>query len=421
MGWRATAARSAARGIAAAALLLAGLAPVAAAETPDSIAVAADSSAAEDVLIVNPTEAAPAQPTPPAMHRATADWETLSTGLPEQVRVGPLVEFVYNRVDGPAPQAGVAIRRERDPAPLLYVRGGYAFSRKRAIGSAGFELPLGDRTGIRIGADAYRRTAGEDEWIVGLNENTIFALLARTDYRDWYEAEGIGGRAIWEPGRDAAIEVHASVEEQASLRTRTRVSAFGGRARFRANPPIDPGTEGLLAVSARLGPLVLPKEGGSRATLRYERAGGPMGRDFDYGRFRATVNGSRRFGIRASGRARIVAGSTREGLLPAQKIWHLGGIGTLRGHEYKAFAGDQFLLANGEGYWLLRKNVFGMAFLDWGAAWFGAGNLDRQRPAIDGGFGIRLFDEPGIAVTVARDLQRDDAPILVGVRLGAAF
>jgi hypothetical protein len=410
MGWLATAARSAARGIAATAVLLAGLAPVAAAETPDSSAVTPDSTAA-----------APAQPAPPAVPRATAEWETLATGLPEQVRVGLLIEFVYNRVDGPAPQVGVALRRERDPAPLLYVKGGYAFSRERSLGSAGFELPLGDRSGVRVGGDVYRRTASEDEWIVGSNENTIFALLARTDYRDWYEAQGIGGRAIWEPGTDAALEARVTFEDQSSLRTNTRVSAFGREPRFRENPAIDSGTEGLLAVAARLGPLVLPKEGGSRVTLRYERAGGPLGRDFDYGRFRATVNGSRRVGKRASGRARIVAGSTREGTLPSQKIWHLGGIGTLRGHEYKAFAGDQFLLANGEGYWKLRKNVFGMAFLDWGAAWFGAGNLDRQRPALDGGIGIRLFEEPGIALTAARDLQRDNAPILVGFRLGAAF
>jgi len=410
MGWRATAARSAARGIAATALLLAALAPVAAAETPDSSAALPDS-----------TSGARTEPTPPAVPRATAEWETLATGLPEQVRVSPLVEFVYNRVDGPAPQVGAALRRERDPAPLLYVKGGYAFSRKRRIGSAGFELPLGDRSGIRIGGDVYSRTASEDEWIVGSNENTIFALLARTDDRDWYEAEGISGRAIWEPGTDAALEVRATFEDQTSLRTSTRVSAFGHEPRFRSNPAIDSGTEGLLAVAVRLGPLVLPKEGGSRATVRYERSGGPLGRDFDYGRFRATVNGSRRFGKRGSGRARIVAGSTREGTLPSQKIWHLGGIGTLRGHEYKAFAGDQFLLANGEGYWLLRKNVFGMVFLDWGAAWFGAGNLERQRPALDGGVGIRLLQEPGLAVTAARDLQRDNAPILVGVRLGAAF
>jgi len=415
MGWRATAARSAARGIAAAAVLLAVAAPVRAQGSADSSTVApppAVPRAAADSSTVAP---------PPAVPRAAAEWETLSTGLPEQVRIGPLFEFAYNRVDGPAPQAGVALRRERDVAPLVYVRAGCAFSRKRGVGSAGFELQLGDRSKIRVGGDVYRRTASEDEWIVGAGENTIFALLARTDYRDWYEAEGVGGRAIWEPGRDAALEVRASVEDQSSLRTRTRVSAFGGTARFRANPSIDPGTEGLYSIAIRVGPLVPPKEGGSRATLRYERAGGPMGRDFDYGRFRGTLNGSRRFNAHASGRARIVAGSTRQGSLPRQKIWHLGGIGTLRGHEYKALAGDQFLLANGEGYWKLRKNVFGMAFLDWGTAWLGAGNLDRQQPALDGGVGIRLFEEPGIAVTAARDLRRDDAPILVGFRLGAAF
>ena len=415
MAWRATAARSVARGIALAAFLLAAMAPVAAAQSPDSSVVAADSTGRDSLGTTAGV------PPPVAVPHTTADWETLATGLPEQVRAGLLFDFVYNRVDGPAPQVGVALRRERDPAPLLYVMGGYAFSRERALGSAGFELPLGDRSGVRVGADAYRRTASEDEWIVGSAENTIFALLARTDYRDWYEAEGWDGRAIWDPGRDVSFEVGATVEEHASLRNRTRISAFGGTYRFRENPSIDPGTDGLIAAAVRVGPLVLPREGGSRVTLRYERSGGPMGRDFDYGRLRATLHGSRLQGKRASGRARIIVGSTREGTLPPQKIWHLGGIGTLRGHEYKALSGDQFFLANGEGFYRLRKNVYGMAFLDWGAAWFGAGNLDRVQPAIDGGLGIRLFGEPGVMVTAARDFKRDDGPILVGVRLGAAF
>ena len=417
MAWRATAARSVARGIAVAALLLATTISAAAAQSADSTsvtAVTADSTGIDSLRL------APGG-TPPAIPRATADWETLSTGLPEQVRVGILFDVVYNRVDGFAPQVGAALKRERDPAPLLYVLGGYAISRERALGSAGFELPLGDRSGFRLGADVYRRTASEDEWIVGSAENSIFALVARTDYRDWYETEGWSGRAIWEPGRDVSLEAGATVEEQASLRTRTRIAAFGGTARFRANPSIDPGTEGVIAVSVRVGPLVPPREGGSRATLRYERSGGPMGRDFDYGRLRATLHGSRFVGRRASGRARIIVGSTREGTLPLQKIWHVGGIGTLRGHEYKALSGDQFFLANGEGFYLLRKNVYGMVFLDWGSAWFGAGNLDRVQPAFDGGVGIRLFGEPGIMVTAAQDLKRDDAPILVGFRLGAAF
>jgi len=128
MGWRATAGRSVARGIAAAALLLTGMAPVATAAATDSSAVSLpaviDSSAAS----------------PPAVPRTTADWETLSTGLPEQVRAGFLFAFAYNRVDGPAPQVGGSLRRERDQAPLLYVLGGYAFSRERALGSAGFEV-----------------------------------------------------------------------------------------------------------------------------------------------------------------------------------------------------------------------------------------------------------------------------------------
>ena len=116
----------------------------------------------------------------------------------------------------------------------------------------------------------------------------------------------------------------------------------------------------------------------------------------------------------------MIGGSTVDGDLPPQKLWHVGGIGTLRGHEYKRFSGDQLLLANAEYYLLARKNVWTFAFLDWGAAWFGRDNLSRQQFALDGGVGIRLGEGP-IALTVARNLQRSDAPFLVGVRLGGSF
>src|SRR5207247_562630 len=112
--------------------------------------------------------------------------------------------------------------------------------------------------------------------------------------------------------------------------------------------------------------------------------------DFDYGRLLAVVRTLLPLSPRQNARARIFAGSTGEGSLPAQKVWRLGGIGTLRGEEYKEFSGDQFLLANVEYYLLARKNVWGFAFLDWGKAWYGRGNLPRQQFALDGGIGARI-------------------------------
>jgi len=408
MGWRATARPSAAAALCAAWLAFAAATACAAATAT------ADSSAV--VLPLADPVAAP----PSTVPRAPAGWETLSTGLPEEARLKLLPAFRYNRVDGATPGVGIAFQSERDPAPYVYAGGSYATGRDRFLGAAGFEAPIGDPTWLRAGADVFRRTQSEDLWIVGEMENSIFALVARTDYLDHYEATGFAGHLVFEPGRDVALRAAIRIQDESSLPTRVRFSVFGKEDRFRQNPPVEAGDEGLVSVSARIGPARIPRGGGTTGTLGYERAGGFMGRDFDYGRLRGEGRALHRFSPRRALRARVFAGSTREGRLPQQKIWHVGGIGTLRGHDYKAFSGDQFFLMNSEYRSRVRKNLFPFAFLDWGAAWFGAGNLGRQRPGLDGGVGLSV-GEDALAVTVARDLRRAGAPFLVGVRVGGSF
>ena len=364
-------------------------------------------------------QAPPAPPAPAPAFRP-ADWETLYTGLPEATRLTPLVRARYNRVDGPALHLGGAVVSDREPHPLLYAAVGFAFSRKRFLYDAGFEAPLGKRRFLRMRGSAYRRTATEDGWIVDEVENTVFALVARTDYRDHYEAEGIDGAVSWEPGRDFALGVGAVTEDVRSLVTETRFSIFGKNDEFRPNPPIQDGKEGVFSIFSRIGPSQLPMKGGSNGDLTYERAGSPIDGDSDYQRLRGAAHTRVRLSPRQEARVRVIGGATLDGDLPPQKVWHVGGIGTLRGHDYKAFGGDQFLLGNAEYYFLARKNVWTFAFLDWGSAWFGRDNLSRQQFAFDGGVGVRLGQGP-IAVTAARNLQRSAAPTLVGVRLGGSF
>jgi len=397
------------------AIAAAGVAAIAAA-----LLLSGGPSFAQTAAAAVPADSAAQAPAPATPAFRPADWETLYTGLPEATRLAPLVRIRYNRVDGPALHLGGAVVTEREPRPLLYAAVGYAFSREGFLYDTGFEAPLGDRRRFRIIGSAYRRTATEDGWIVGETENTFFALFARTDYRDHYEAEGVDASVRWEPGRDFALGVGAVSEDVRSLVTETKFSIFGKEDEFRLNPPIQDGKEGVLSIFGRIGPSPLPLSGGTNGELTYERGGSPIDGDSEYGRIRGAASTRLRLSPRQVARARVIGGATVDGDLPPQKVWHVGGIGTLRGHEYKQFSGDQFLLANAEYYLLARKNVWAFAFLDWGAAWFGRDNISRQRFALDGGVGIRLGEGP-ISVTAARNLQRSDAPVLVGLRLGGSF
>src|SRR6185503_15391904 len=149
-------------------------------------------------------------------------------------------------------------------------------------------------------------TATEDAWIVDEVENTIFALLARTDYRDYYESEGFEVRAIWQPGLDFALRGDVRVEDQRSLPNEANVSLTGGDDRFRENPPIEEGQDGVLSGTVRVGPDRITSDGGTRGTLTYERAGDPVHGDFEYGRVRGQVTTRIRPGKKQDARARLV-------------------------------------------------------------------------------------------------------------------
>lgn len=357
---------------------------------------------------------------PPRHVTRSAEWETLAAGLPEEARFRKIVRLRYNRVDGPAVILGAAFQTGRGPAPVLFAEGGYAYSRERGLYEAGFSVPFGDRPLVTFGGSGYRRTATEDEWIVSEGENTIFALFARTDDRDHYEAEGGEAYAAWAPGSDFELRAGGRVEEQRSLSTRTRIALTGHHPVFRPNAPIQDGEDQAFTVRARIGPAALPHRGGTSGEALYERSGDPLKGDYEYGRVRGVVRHKIQLTRTMEFRARLVAGSTLSGALPPQKLWYLGGIGTLRGHDYKTFVGDQFFVLNAEFYRRARKNIYAFTFLDTGAAWFGKENLDRQHPALDAGLGIRIADGPA-AVTVAKNLRDSDSKPLVGVRLGGSF
>jgi len=79
-------------------------------------------------------------------------------------------------------------------------------------------------------------------------------------------------------------------------------------------------------------------------------------------------------------------GGTAKGDLPQQYVYHLAGFGSVRGYDYKAFAGDRSVLLHAQ-YWIdadrhwaggLPLDDLGLGvFFDAGAAWFAH---DRSYP-----------------------------------------
>ena len=125
---------------------------------------------------------------------------------------------------------------------------------------------------------------------------------------------------------------------------------------------------------------------GLRVDWRSELAPASYGHDFDFTRHIANVRLWWETSPRQLVSARVLAGAS-SGLLPPQRTFALGGIGSVRGYEFKESAGDGMLLLNAELRQRFGRHLAGLAFLD-------AGRVYEPRPPSTGdwmrGVGIGL-------------------------------
>jgi outer membrane translocation and assembly module TamA len=107
------------------------------------------------------------------------------------------------------------------------------------------------------------------------------------------------------------------------------------------------------------------RDQGVRVDWRAELAPAGFDHDVDFRRYVATARGwwhpaSRRI---VSGRAIV---GTSHGVLPPQRVFALGGIGSVRGYRFKEAVGEGMLLLNGEIRQRFGRHVAGLAFIDAG-------------------------------------------------------
>ena len=319
---------------------------------------------------------------------------TITYGLEEDL-------LRYNRVEGLS--AGARARRE--------LGDGYLVQATARLGLADLEPNvelLASRSNVRatIGASAYRRLVAANDWgsPLGLGAS-INALLFGRDEGFFYRAVGaeLGGgvrasngngftwRLFGERHDSAAVATHASLARlvndrrfPANIGARAE-TYWGGAAGFVANRGIDP--RGLRLSSS----------------TRVEGAVGEHPSNA-YGRLMSELTLARGLGDAFVGSLTAGAG-TSLGVLPAQRLWYLGGAHTVRGFRAGESAGDAYWLARAElgfGHPLARPTIFA------DAGWAGS-RLDWSRPdsPLAGvGAGIAILDGL-VRVDVSRGLARD--------------
>ncbi len=254
----------------------------------------------------------------------------------------------FNRVDGLF--LGLGQNKDyywsgaEDFSPYGFV--GYAFALHRWRYQAGLDKWFGNYNRFEVGLEGHSLTDSKDYWFISPKENSLFAILAREDYMDYFSRDGASIHVAQYYEMNSRIVVSYDIDEYSSLAERTNWSIFGGHKIFRPNPAITPGWMRSVVVDLEHRSYSGGKDRrqGWLAGLRGEAT---VSGDFD---FRMLTLNAVRYqplfrGLQLNMRLRA---GTSNGDLPLQRSYQIGGFNTLNAFPYKEFIGNRLFLFNYE-------------------------------------------------------------------------
>ncbi len=345
--------------------------------------------------------------------------------------------FSYNRVEGFF--LGFGVPKEfkdsygMDNRLTFYGFWGYGLSNDKSSYRAGLTRKFFERNSFELGAELFDLTYSEDLWVIPRNENSLTALLFHEDYLDYYRTNGSSVYGIQNFGRFLKIEGGYMEEEHTDMSVEQDWSIFRQSEEFRENPPVAEGTFKNTYLIVRTGNSRLLRNWD--AELQAEWNSSLFDDEMpDYERYIISLNRYQPLGRNDDLNIRLRYGTT-SGSVPVQKKFDLGGIGTLRGYEYKEFRdGDKMALINVE-YTTDGKNIDGLDFLpifddyllsffiDAGVVWSDRKDLpDLSDFNRNIGVGIGSKDD-GFRVNLAKPLDGpdDEREIVITMRFNKMF
>ena len=270
----------------------------------------------------------------------------------------------YNRVDGLALSKRSTYKDPDSLLPSVWTHLGYAFESERWRYDIGLEQTILRSLPLAIGGSAYRELISEDDWLLTLEENTVFALVATEDFMDYYEAEG--GKAYlksipWDP---LTLECGYRYEKTTWLEAELDLwSLFGGDKKFTPNfAGVEPllRQQGIAEIDTTTNSCFYGRFDLDTRDENYpydlsawaitgtvEWSHPDFQSDFDYRRYTVSMRRYQKFHRRTMLLLRGTYGGS-DGYLPMYKRFYLGGLGTLRGYRHKEFSGTRFWMANAE-------------------------------------------------------------------------
>jgi len=373
---------------------------------------------------------------------------TLPVGKPNN----PPVIAKYNRVQGLF--LGLAVpKKVIGKHNLLSIHGfaGYGFREKQWNYQLGADRWLFNQTVYRfeLGASVYDYTDSKDNWYITPLENSLAAFLIHEDFQDFYRKNGYS----FHVSQNLSIYFKGSLtysnDQYKSVKKNADWALFGGKKKFRENPAIDEGNMRSLR-----GELYLDTRNhresptnGWYAKLSLETSNSKLNSDFSFNQYLLDFRRYQPLGDESRFDLRVMA-MTSEGTVPAQRLYQLGGVSTLRGFKNKALhaglgqlGGDRLLLANLEytlspqtlgRNFLFCEDIRYVLFFDAGNVWqraqvsntnaWNAGFDQLKLNSLKSDLGIAVSSASGkVRLSLAKRLDTNYKPLLLTFRISKPF
>jgi hypothetical protein len=322
---------------------------------------------------------------------------------------GPDLSPLANRVEGFSPGAGVDLTLF-DPSALdharVYARAAYGFASETWRFALGAQRPFAGHR-LVLGYEFHDMTDTDDafrKYPIELGPGIVrFAAISE----EYFRRRGHEAYAFLRPTPRLHVGVSYRHDLFESLPIVAKDSIFFFKRTARPNPEIDEGTRDSVLFTARwaAGAPLYPtpvKEGdaflvrepygdrlqkgqSARVDTSFELGGSVPGGSPSYRRFLGHVRTRSRLTTSFSVDSRLLLGFGSD--LPAQRVFALGGMGTLRGYPLKGFRGQNAALGTVEGRLRLPQRWPDViAFYDGGAVW--TSGIDGRGYRDDAGFSL---------------------------------
>lgn len=304
----------------------------------------------------------------------------------------PILQF--NRVHGLMLGAGGTLSTQLTGQERIFGSISRGFSSEIWNYHAGIEKGFFKRQLLKFGGGFYKLTDVSSNLYLHQGEASLSASYYGSALQDYYQRQGTQGWIIYAPSEWSYLRLEFTGERHDNLSKSTDWSYLNRNLIKRGNARINRGQLTSLSlvyafdtrdhrstVTRHFHTLFSANERtrrGWRGQFAVEIAGNSFGGDhaFNFYRFELArytpISGSHHLNVR-------IAGDFSDAPLPRQRLLHLGGGNTLRGHDSNVFAGDNRLLINLE-YRLIKETipneqdgVLGWSlscFLDAGRVWW---------------------------------------------------